>query len=1214
MNANRAFVELLNHAAAGSAPAERSGDGGVALNLALDPDLILRPARRIKIGIKIKNRIKTFAAALLVSLSPHFASHAQTPLSNLVFTVGTTIQHGANQHSYLVLNAPDAGLLAGKRFAVYGKTGYPDSANPFTLRGTMARQNDPAVVNTLLHQSLALGQDLVALDNALAHQVGTNVLGLLRNVPGITSQTLPQKVVTALQFAAGDPRISTVLPALEQVHPGFNLCAGRAFTEPISAVTTYELRELHPVTGVPGDVVGRVTVVPGVPVVLPAPGRPFQVTTNLPADHLLIRLRWGTPPELRRLALLGYGFNLWRIPRAAAEAANFHVTPPTVAQLHTHPGFTRANPAPAMATMELGAGSGPGHADDPNDRRTHFFADNGRATGEAFADGEEFYYFVTACDLLGRDGLASAGGLARACRRLPPPAPADLRVENTVLPGSTNQPRLHLFWEQNTNDAAAVTHYWIYRWVNPAAALTNDAAPLVGRVGVVTHTPGTNRNVFLDNTPGAFTNASPSNIWYTVRAVSEAACDPLLSPHSPPAWGVLRQRDAPAATTGEILGSCGTPAVRLQAFSTNSVEVELAVWRFRLTVERRDPGIAWVQFAITNASEEIERIGPVYFADDDDRAEVDYEVPADLATAITVGCTVGTFHDQVSRSAIAVLAPPFAYDEQREAVFLAGQVLATALSLNDPLVTALNAGASDCRAALNVTPDASGMVSMQFNFGTNPPVLVQAQTNGVWFEVAFVTPDAAGVYWVSYPDCLIGPLPPFRGCFVNAPAATDCPQHVAQAAEDAGGAPLRIRFRLTPRTREFRVYRRVDDGPLTLFAQGAAAYDPAKPGKLIESRDEAIPPSAARLCYYVQLLDEHGHGSPLAFVGCKESVPQKLPRPVLAEPQPLGDASSPQVLLKWFCPTAGVSRFEFKIRRVDPLPSGAATGITSTKLRVLTTFNPLATYLERGSRVARVFDEAQLTPPLGPEFGPGPQFALTANVVPNAQYEITVAAVDALGKARALSEVWPFTWRPPIELAEVPWPARPLPPVRTFEVRDRLPQYPLPVQAVVFPDDPLYPVGIRIGVFNLGYPNNSVGTNLATIFFSLGDNPDPHTAVFRRKSTVAGRAGESLLPIVAYRQQVTNAAFPRVSGSIVQVSPLVERIPWHFNPFGDVPAVTILDRLLGIRWDQQSYLYPLYLRDQQPVLSGARYRYFLVRFDARREPVEIIPAGEVTIP
>jgi hypothetical protein len=44
------------------------------------------------------------------------------------------------------------------------------------------------------------------------------------------------------------------------------------------------------------------------------------------------------------------------------------------------------------------------------------------------------------------------------------------------------------------------------------------------------------------------------------------------------------------------------------------------------------------------------------------------------------------------------------------------------------------------------------------------------------------------------------------------------------------------------------------------------------------------------------------------------------------------------------------------------------------------------------------------------------------------------------------------------------------------------------------------------------------------------------------------------------------------------------------------------------------YGFELVLLDTQPVISSARYRYFLVRFNAKREPEEIIPVGDVDIP
>ncbi|MBI3853460.1 MAG: hypothetical protein HY298_24700 [Verrucomicrobia bacterium] len=1165
---------------------------------------------------------------------------AQTPLSNLVYAVGTTARDNLNQDwSYVLLDSSAPQILAGKRFAVYGKPGYPADAGTFTLRGDLVQSPDVAAINAKLNQSVALGQNLASLNDALASAVGTNVFGLLRKVPGITSQSLPQKVLTAFQLAATDQSIAEMLALLEHGNPGLTLCAGHAFSEMIGAITTYEIRELDPVSGAAGNVVGRVTLVPNAPVVLPAPGKPFQVVSNHISEHLLIRLRWGTPAELRRLSVLNVGFNLWRIGKTNAEAGNFHNLPPTLAVLHSNPDFVQANRAAVFATMDYHTGSGAGGADDPADRLTFFFADNARGSGSPpFIDGQEFYYFVTARDLLGRDGLVSPGGLARACRRLPPKQPTDVKVVNIVLPGSTNQPRLQVTWTQNTNAADHVTHYWIYRWTNPTMALTNDAAPLTFRVGVVTNLPGTNVNSFTDTGAGAFTDPNITNAWFTVRAVSEAACDPLLSPHSAPAWGVLRQREGPAATTGELLGSCGTPVVMFQNFVTNVIPEDSQTWNFQLTCTRRDRGIAWVQFLITNTisgvSTQVDTVGPTYFPPDEDTAQLDYPVTAGDTYAHTfrIGCTVGTFLEQVSAVANCTLTAPVPPTQQREAVFFAGQLLTTALSSTDPLLTVLNNGNNTFYSATSATVDPSGMVALHFNTGP-VPLLVQALTNNTWLDIAVIRPDSNLVYWVSYPACLIGPLPYFRGYTVNLPATdANCDQHVARAADNGPVAPVRVRFKLTERTREYRVYRRAGEGPLTLFAQGPAAYDPANPNKLIESKDEAMPTSPTRLCYFVQTLDEHGNGSPLAFIGCKPVG--SLPKPVLAEPQPIGTVNTPQMMLSWFCPTSGVARFQLKVHRVDPPKPGGGINLNDPVLTVYVPYNKQASYLglnKKHKAARQLYDEAHLTPLVGPGFGPGPKFTLNVNVLPNATYDVSVAAVDSQGKVWDSSENWQFTWTPPVVPVTVPWPARPPPPVNGFDSTSpadtSLPYAPR-VQAKVFYDsdfiapNPRYPVGVRIGELSLtGGPNNNAWTEFNNDYLSYytgtaenvsQQSADPNAGVFRSRSSA--RAGQALLPFVLYREQLTNALFPRVSGDITQVSPLIERVPWKVGPNNG--QVTIPDRLFA---GQEEYYAPkyyffFYVRDLQPVQRGAKYRYYVVRFNAQREVEETIPAGDVEPP
>jgi hypothetical protein len=324
-----------------------------------------------------------------------------------------------------------------------------------------------------------------------------------------------------------------------------------------------------------------------------------------------------------------------------------------------------------------------------------------------------------------------------------------------------------------------------------------------------------------------------------------------------------------------------------------------------------------------------------------------------------------------------------------------------------------------------------------------------------------------------------------------------------------------------------------------------------------------------------------------------------------------------------------------KIERADQPGSGKPTGFSSLKLIKLVSYNPLPRYaglFEENSFILAHFDESQLTPPVGANFGPGPQFTLNASVVPNVPYNISVAAQDDQGNSGDPSQVWKFIWKPPVPLITVPWPARPLPPAGAFDdaPADAGVTYAPRVVAIVFTNytghmsDTRYPVGIRFAEIATPYYVGNVGnTNLAGYFVYPGyagasSLVDPNGQVFQRLSNDPTRRSDSLLPIVVYRQQVANAAFPRVSGNLTQVTPLLERVPWSSQ--GSMAAngvtVTIPDRLIAANYetinDHTSYF--LYLRDQQPVILGASYQYFVVRLNTKHEVAEIIPAGVVTIP
>jgi hypothetical protein len=162
-------------------------------------------------------------------------------------------------------------------------------------------------------------------------------------------------------------------------------------------------------------------------------------------------------------------------------------------------------------------------------------------------------------------------------------------------------------------------------------------------------------------------------------------------------------------------------------------------------------------------------------------------------------------------------------------------------------------------------------------------------------------------------------------------------------------------------------------------------------------------------------------------------------------------------------------------------------------------------------------------------------------------------------------------------------------------------------------------VGIRIGDLPQRFDAaDNIGTTDPLKYYQAGWSTgfDPNQNTFRRRSSNAAINGQALLPIVVYRQQVANAAFPKVSGDIAQVTPLIERIAWT-PPEPGSTAIYIPDRLIAGRWersDNENGSVFIYVRDTQPFLVGATYRYFVVRFNAQREIDQIIPAGEVTLP
>jgi hypothetical protein len=144
-------------------------------------------------------------------------------------------------------------------------------------------------------------------------------------------------------------------------------------------LTTFEIRAYDMTKDQDLAVIGRVTVEAGNPTQLPASGPPVLVPEASGMGDLNVRLRWGTPDELRRLGLMQFGYNLYRVPRAFAVAQGWSAaTPPSLGQL-TNLAATmsnvvrRVNRAPITPPKQF---SLPEAADLGADPKTMFLMDD----------------------------------------------------------------------------------------------------------------------------------------------------------------------------------------------------------------------------------------------------------------------------------------------------------------------------------------------------------------------------------------------------------------------------------------------------------------------------------------------------------------------------------------------------------------------------------------------------------------------------------------------------------------------------------------------------------------------------------------------------------------------------------------------------------------------------------------------------------------------
>ena len=1097
---------------------------------------------------------------LFLSLLCLLPLRAQTanPEESMRFLSVTSFHEPADtkNYAYLTWQAQSSEALFDHNHAVFRKSGPAASANPFARSGTMSFQTQLNIISALLDATPPSLFDAAALEPMI-----DDLFGDLVSSPSLT---LAGKISGVLQAAKRDPAVFRRLVFLSRTQPVLGLCMGTAAVVPVNGVvTTFELRTLPSgnlaLDAQPGVVAGRVTLDLASPPVIPSPGRPVHVPDHTVSGHLNAKLRWGIPTGLRQRTPLTYGYNIYRMTRAFAEGANYHTTPPAstalTALLSSDPNDVRlVNHLPLMPTKMMTVGEA---ANLSADADTYFTVDDNGVLldgGVPLNDGDEFYYFAAARDLLGRPGTISQGTLVTICDRHRPLAPSRVKATHKHVKTATPSDFIEVSWEEPTSGDTP-DFYLVYRWANPDEMVkANEVGEYSTRqiAGPIPHDPATTRYKIRDNGAGA--PSVPANLgqtwWYSVRAVKNTACGPLTGPNSAPGWGVLRDWKGPNAAGASLTITQFCPTFTLESATTKVLEQQFAAGftgprngthYYHLKILRVDPRIKAAKIylcAEIQGKDGLETVtallGQKVYGPGDDLLDVKYRFPAAallLNNAGLILCAV----DKNGKEAYKKIG----FDE---------------LSMPDPPTT--------------------------------------------YAEICFCVEEDEQTKVISGGGLGSGNT------------------HTTVDPGTGGVNPTEITFTPSAGTKEYKLYKRIDGGPLLLVEQ--AEYD-GSPSVTIE--DAELPANSTEMCYFIQYFDEHGNPSPMADLGCLLTTTKvEMPVPIMAEVEKAGTQSAPQGVIKWFCQPDGVERFRISICDGD---TGVET-VYSSELHLprvaIVPFSggaPAFAFPTPGRPTSYGGASAQGFLPfetgrLGGNFhdtGTAGEYSLTLDLSTGREYKIYVESVSAAGDRSIASNTVNFTWsQTNVVGPQVPWPARSLPALDPDFIPEIEADYAFNSQ------EGRYYAAVQIGELQTETVNPNVtigsifreGQSLEVLPSSWPDDDD-HNLVLYESS-----GGETALNFALYRYQVPNALFPNVSGDLVQVSPLIDRVRTGtylttneglYDPFVNL----LLD-------PDKSADYGLYVKDTQGAIRGAKYVYVLVRFKENGEIDRCIPTNELEIP
>lgn len=1109
-------------------------------------------------------KARLLLASLVLALAAPLC--AQPSLERALIFTGTTLTAtNGDTYAYLVWSVADASVLANRTLALYRKSGTADSTNTFSRLTILKPAEDSQLVASLKPRAVKLGDDLSTLDAQLDRLIG--------DLAPVDGALMADKLAVLVTASRNSPEQRQALHLLARQHPLVGFAMGLAYADQITpnGFKTYELRDYDAATDSDRAVVGRITVNPQNVLVLPAPGVLAEVPDTTAKGNRNVSLRWSTPNALRDLTPLHYGFDLYRLPRAKAVDHGWLNTPPsTVAELLTEPAVTKLNPLPILPPVMLTNEQ----AEDAGDIWTAFVNDdNGRfqPNGEPFNDGQRVVYFTCARDIVGRPGLLSPPCDVTVFDRYPPKPPTQLRVTNYVhyFPAlKTRAQRLKLQWDAaKSEDSGGIAAYYIYRWRTPSEIppKSQQRDPTTGQpnANLIAIVPGTQLSYIDDHQlhpppawadPPDSTSPTPANdlgkTYYYTVRALDDSQAGNLSGNSAPAWGVLRDNDGPGAPTVSLL---------IQSFK--------AKLNFDSFTQVPAPGLA--------------------------------TFPAHLRLLTTSNVAKGLEWAE------------FKLESANGDELYLGR---TSFKIE--------AGLQVARLDRDVV-QYHGLQKLHCRVGTLAGVVTDwIPTSKPSFNSPAPQSDARlQVRWhVPELESAAQPAGPSGTRHLSVDPLTDKLTDITGGVIPSDGA------------KEFKIYRRVGFGPQTLIVTGVFTDANA-----ITWTDPNPPGAGVTVCYFCQVFDEHGNPSVMTPIATCIEVgdPSFLKAPILDQPLATGTAADPKMKLRWFCGRPGVDRFEIWIG----LKSGNRyTPPTSTRPKTsqdLAQHPNVVTTVPGAEGTDFVVLQTGPAQNIGVDGDPSFEVELPVNLTETHLVMVRAVGPGSFGTRHsgAFSNLESFVWNlvPALLSDPIPWPARALPPKESFH----------PAIVAGFIDHsslaPWRGVGIRIGE----YVDPAHGPT-DTVIPGPANNPnDPKVSMILgthrveshlyTQDLVAAKEPNSIfpgmvLPVAMYRTQLPSMKFPDVPGDLYQVSPLIEEIAQdglHLTlAGGEFDYVRVTDPFVCCMHHEQTtmprssigYDHGVFLLDRQPVIKGAKYRYYLVRFTPLREIDRVIVTNDVEIP